>query len=155
MKIACLTVGVPLGVLGLALWLVTMVGCQTDQPGVKNTVGAYSAVVDAASPDKTTNAGAEGGGGDEAERRHQQRHEGWTATSPPAQHRATWSTSTSSKSGDNVSDVSVRVGTAGDRDISMEIIKRIKGNLHWFGGKESPSDSYHLRNMAGTYTALD
>ncbi|MCE9592175.1 MAG: DUF3568 domain-containing protein [Planctomycetes bacterium] len=56
------------------------------------------------------------------------------------------------QAGENVSKVSVRVGTTGDDAVSERIVAKTKDNLHWFG--KSEENSAQMKNSFGTYSAM-
>jgi hypothetical protein len=114
-------------VLGFGALLFTAGGCQTDQPGVKNVLGTYTAMVDSR-PDKVTNAAKK------AVEQMQLTDVTSTATkidgkvtAMNAQKDAV--TINVEQAGENVSKVTIRVGTTGDEAVSKQILDKIKSNL--------------------------
>ena len=119
MKTAYLAVSI----ISLGFFLATIGGCQTDSPGVKNTLGTYSAMVDA-SPDKVTKAATASvkdmklmdivSDGTKIDGK---------VTAKTAQNDVV------TINGENVSKVTIRVGATGDEAVSKQILDRIKKNL--------------------------
>ena len=122
-RLALLMVCLGIGSLPLA-------GCQTESPGTTYTVGSYSGMVDS-TPDKVTQAARKA----VEELKLLEINSSGTkvdgkVTAKTAQNDAV--TIDVEKAGDNVSKVSIRVGTLGDEAMSKSIMDKIKGNLHWF-----------------------
>ncbi len=123
MKTAYLAVSI----ISLGFFLATIGGCQTDSPGVKNTLGTYSAMVDA-SPDKVTKAATASvkdmklmdivSDGTKIDGK---------VTAKTAQNDVV--TINVEQAGENVSKVTIRVGATGDEAVSKQILDRIKKNL--------------------------
>jgi hypothetical protein len=123
MKAASLAVSA----VSLGFFLATLGGCQTDSPGVKNTFGSYSEMVNAA-PDKVTKAANTSvkdmklldivSNGTKVDGR---------VTAKDAQNDLV--TIDIEQAGENVSKVSIRVGSTGDEAVSKQILERIKKNL--------------------------
>jgi len=121
------TVHLALGILTLGFFVVAIGGCQTDTPGVKDTLGTYSAMVNAA-PDKVTNAAA-------ASVKDMKLMD-VVSNSTKIDGKVTAKTAQNDvvtikveQAGDNVSKVTIRVGTTGDEAVSKQILDRIKQNL--------------------------
>ena len=114
-------------IISLGFFLATIGGCQTDSPGVKNTLGTYSAMVDA-SPDKVTKAATASvkdmklmdifSDGTKIDGK---------VTAKTAQNDVV--TISVEQAGENVSKVTIRVGATGDEAVSKQILDRIKKNL--------------------------
>src|ERR1700733_8943332 len=113
-----------LSVLSLGFLLATIGGCQTDSPGVKDTLGSYSALVNA-SPDRVTNAAAAS--------LKDMKLLNITSDSTKIDGKVTATTAQNDpvtinveQAGDNISKVSIRVGSTGDEVVSKQILDRIK-----------------------------
>ncbi len=116
---------------GLGVFMI-QAGCQTDEPGATNTLGFYTTNVDAR-PDKVTTAAYKacedlklsninsGSGGSTVD---------GEVTATTAQ--GTNVTIDIKENGDNVSKVTIRVGTTGDNSVSEQLVDRIKAHLSWF-----------------------
>jgi hypothetical protein len=121
------TAPLAISVLSLGFLLATLGGCQTGSPGVKNTFGSYSAMVDA-SPDKVTKAANASlkemklldivSNGTKIDGK---------VTARDAQNDVV--TIDIEQAGDNVSKVTIRVGSTGDEAVSKQILDRIKKKL--------------------------
>jgi hypothetical protein len=116
-----------LGILGAASFLLATTACQTDQPGVKDTMGSYSAMVDS-TPDKVTAAAKS------AVQDMQLTNVNSTATAIDGKVTAETAqgqdvTIDVAQAGDNISKVTVRVGATGDDAVSQQIIDKIKKDL--------------------------
>jgi hypothetical protein len=109
--------------------LVTNFACSTESPGAKDTLGAYSTMIDS-SPDKVTDAA-------------QKAAEDLKLTDIAAQGTKIDGQVTArnaqgddvsiniEQAGDNVSKVTIRVGAAGDEAVSKQLVDRIKSHLSW------------------------
>jgi hypothetical protein len=125
MKVALYTIGV----LSLVAFLFSQSGCSTEQPGATDTLGTYSVNVDS-TPDKVTDAANKAcqdlklsdinSNGSKVDGRVVAR----TAQGDDV-------TINIEQAGDNVSKVSVRVGSTGDQSISKQLVDRIKSHLSW------------------------
>jgi Protein of unknown function (DUF3568) len=119
-----------LSLLSLGAILFTTVGCSTEQPGATNTLGDYTTSV-AATPDKVTDAAQKAcedlklndivGNGTKVDGQ---------VTAHTADGRDV--TITIAQAGDQVSKVTIRVGTAGDEAVSKQLVDRINNHLSWF-----------------------
>ncbi len=114
--------------LGVVLLLPT--GCQTETVGTKSFMGTYTSMVDS-TPDKVTKAAAKAA--EELKLTDVQS----TATKIDGKMVAKTAqrddvTINVEQAGENVSKVSIRVGTTGDEATSKMLLDKIKGNLHWF-----------------------
>jgi hypothetical protein len=105
-------------------------GCATDEPGANNTLGDYTTNVGAA-PDKVTDAANKAC--------EDLKFQNINATGTKVDGKVTAKTAqgddvmiTITQSGNDVSKVTVRVGTAGDQAISKQIVDRINSHLSWF-----------------------
>jgi hypothetical protein len=116
-----------ISVLSFGFLLATINGCQTDAPGVKDTLGSYSAMVDA-SPDKVTSAAT-------ASVKDMKLLD-VTSDSTKIDGKVTAKTAQDEavtidieQAGENISKVTIRVGSTGDEAVSKQILDRIKKNL--------------------------
>jgi hypothetical protein len=121
------TTHLAISVLGLGFFLATINGCQTGSPGISNELGTYSQMMNG-SPDKVTQAAKASvkdmklmdvtSNGTKIDGK---------VTARNAQNDVV--TINIDQAGDNVSKVTVRVGTTGDEVVSKQILDRIKKNL--------------------------
>jgi uncharacterized protein DUF3568 len=105
----------------------TFSGCSTDQPGATDTLGSYSTNV-AATPDKVTTAASKACSDLNLQNINS------NGTSVDGKVTANTADGTAvvidiAQSGDNVSKVTIRVGTTGDQSISQQLVDRIKSHL--------------------------
>jgi hypothetical protein len=108
----------------------TLSGCSTDEPGATDTLGTYTVNVDA-SPDKVTDA---------ANKACQDlKLSNINANGSKVDGKVTGLTAQGQdvsidikQSGEDVSQVSIRVGATGDQAISKQLVDRIKAHLSWF-----------------------
>jgi hypothetical protein len=124
MKLAFLAMSVIMG-----LSLMNLTGCQTDSPGATNTLGSYSTMINS-TPDKVTVAAQKAaddlklldivGNGTKID---------GTVTAKNAQGDVI--TINIEQAGDNVSKVTIRVGSAGDDAVSKQLVDRINSHLSW------------------------
>jgi hypothetical protein len=125
MKSALIT----LGILGLGFSLVSLTACQTESAGATETLGVYSTMVDS-SPDKVTAAAKKA---DDDLKLTDVVASGTTidgkVTAKNAQGDAV--TIDIEQSGENVSKVTIHVGTTGDEAVSKQLIDRINAHLSW------------------------
>ena len=119
-------------IIGLGISLTALNGCQSSasQPEVKNLLGTYSVMLDA-SPDKVTKA---------AQRALDDlKFTDVQATLSKVDGHLTAQTAQKDQininveqGGENISKMSIRVGTTGDETISKQIVEKTKSHLHWF-----------------------
>jgi Protein of unknown function (DUF3568) len=114
----------------LSVLLLTLNGCQTDQPGATNTLGDYTTNVSAA-PDKVTDAANKAC--------EDLKFQNINAAGTKVDGKVTAKTAqgddvviTITQSGSDVSKVNVRVGAGGDQAVSKQIVDRINAHLSWF-----------------------
>jgi hypothetical protein len=107
-----------------------LTACSTDEPGTKYTINTYTAMVDA-SPDKVTTAAKKAA--------DDLKLTGINGEGTKVDGKVTAFTAQNSQvtinieqAGDNVSKVSIQVGTSGDQAMSAQLMDRIKANLSWF-----------------------
>jgi len=113
----------------MGLSLMNLTGCQTDSPGATNTLGSYSTMINS-TPDKVTVAAQKAaddlklldivGNGTKID---------GTVTAKNAQGDVI--TINIEQAGDNVSKVTIRVGSAGDDAVSKQLVDRINSHLSW------------------------
>lgn len=118
-----------LGIMCMGAFLFNSIGCETSQPGTTDTLGTYTTHLDAA-PDAVTTAAQKAcedlkladiqGNGTKVDGQ---------VTAQTADGTAV--TINISQDGDNVSKVSIRVGTTGDQSISQQLVDRMKSHLSW------------------------
>ena len=118
-----------LGLLSVGFFLVNLTGCQTDAPGTVDTLGSYTTMIDA-SPDKVTAAAQKAaddlklsnivGNGTTVDGK---------VTAKNAQGDAV--TIDIVQAGQDVSKVTIRVGSTGDEAVSKQLVDRIKSHLSW------------------------
>ncbi len=111
----------------LAVGFMVVLGCKTDQPGVTNTAGTIKATL-ASNPDKVT----------EVSKKVLEDMDlaiissGSTSIDGQVEARTAQDVKvkiTCNKAGDDVTDISIRVGTLGDKQLSMTILDEIKKEL--------------------------
>lgn len=119
----------PLGFLVLlcALTIAPLAGCYTGQDGVTRSFGTYSTLV-SATPDQAISAARE------VAREMNLTEVVYTSTSVDGKLIATSADErtfefTTSAKGDRVSDLAIRVGTTGDKEMSYQLIDKIKVKL--------------------------
>ena len=120
------TILLAVALVGLGLSLSVLGGCETSRAGVKDTAGRYSTMVNAA-PDKATAAAKQAV--------EDLKLADITSTATKVDGKVTARTAGNDQvnieieqAGDNVSEVSVRVGVTGDESLSMQILDRIKNS---------------------------
>ncbi len=116
--------------LGASVMLMTLNGCSTSEPGAKDTLGTYSTNV-AASPDKVTTAAAKAA----EDLKLSDINSSGTKVDGKVTARTAQGDQVAidiEQAGDNVSKVSIRVGTTGDEAVSKQLVDRIKSHLGWF-----------------------
>jgi hypothetical protein len=120
---------VALSVLSMGFGLANLAGCQTDTPGATSTLGSYSTMINGP-PDKVTAAAQKAaddlklvdivGNGTKVDGKVTAKNaQGDTVTIDIEQ------------AGENVSKVTIRVGTTGDEAVSKQLVDRIKSHLSW------------------------
>ena len=111
----------------LVVCFAVVVGCKTDQPGVTNTAGTIKATL-ASTPDAVT----------EASKKVLEDMDlaiissGSTAIDGKVEARTAQDVKvkiTCDTAGDNVTDIAIRVGTLGDKELSLAILDAIKEEL--------------------------
>ena len=113
------------------LGLVVLPGCKTDEPGVTNRLGSYRVTMEAP-PTEVADAAQEALEDLGLKRITAEATEvdmavvGYTAQNDKA-------TISGTRVGEASTDVSVRVGTFGDEDLSSTILRRIEENLQGQG----------------------
>ena len=107
--------------------LLSLAGCSTDQPGTTNTLGTYTSSV-GATPDKVTSAAKAS--------LDDLKMQGTVMSGTKVDGVVTGRTAQGDdikidivQDGDNVSKVTIRVGTTGDDAISKQILDGIKKHL--------------------------
>jgi hypothetical protein len=118
-----------ISLLGASFGLVNLTACQTETPGATETLGVYSTNVDG-TPDKVTAAAQKAaadlnlteivGNGTNIDGK---------VTAKDAHGNVV--TINIEQAGDNVSKVTIHVGTTGDEAVSKQLIDRIKTHLSW------------------------
>jgi hypothetical protein len=103
--------------------------CSTDQPGATNTLGSYSTNI-AAAPDKVTTAAQKAC--------EDLKLANINSTGTTVDGKVTAQTAQGqdvtidiAQAGDQVSSVTIRVGTTGDQAVSKELADHIKSHLSW------------------------
>lgn len=125
------TLLVAMTIVGMGFLFTNLTGCSTtDQPGTNYALGSYSTMV-AASPDKVTDAAKKSaedlklldivGAGTKVD---------GNVSAHTAQGDAVQIDIV--QAGENVSKVTIRVGSTGDEAVSRQLIDRIKSHLNWF-----------------------
>ena len=109
--------------------LASLSGCATETPGATETLGTYSTNIDG-SPDKVTAAAQKAaadlnlteivGNGTKIDGK---------VTAKDAQGDVV--TINIEQAGDNVSKVTIRVGTTGDESVSKQLMDKIKSHMSW------------------------
>jgi len=120
---------VSMTVLLAGLFLTNLTACQTESPGATDMLGVYSTMI-SSSPDKVTTA-AEKAAND-------LKLTDIVATGTKVDGKLTAKdahgdpvTIDIQQAGDNVSKVTIHIGTAGDESVSKQLIDRIKSHLSW------------------------
>jgi hypothetical protein len=122
--------------------LVLMSGCGTDTPGVTNTLGSFSTVINGP-PDKVTEAAVRAANDLRlGSVTSQESKVDGTVTARTAQNDAV--NITVEQAGENVSKVSIKVGGMGDEGISTQLFDHIRTNL------KQPAGSSDLPGPAKT-----
>lgn len=113
--------------LGLGISSIGLTGCATGEPGTKNYVGTYTTNIDAR-PDKVANAAKQA--------LEDMALKNITVSSTKVDGKLEATTAQNDKvtvkidqAGENVSEVSIRVGAFGDEAISKQIISKTKDHL--------------------------
>jgi hypothetical protein len=120
---------IALSVLSAGVLLPNLTACSTESPGATQALGFYSTNVDA-SPDKVTTAAQKAAGdlkltdivgnGTKVDGK---------VTAKDAQGDAV--TIDIEQAGENVSKVTIHIGTTGDEAVSKQLIDRINSHLSW------------------------
>jgi hypothetical protein len=118
-----------LSVLSVGFFLVNLTGCQTDSPGTTDTLGAYSTMINGR-PDKVTAAAQK------ADADLQLLNIVGNGTAVDGKVTANTAHGDSvviniEQAGENISKVTIRVGTTGDEAVSKQLVDRIKSHLSW------------------------
>jgi hypothetical protein len=126
MKFALFT----LGLICMGAFLFNATGCSTAEPGATDMLGNYSTHVDA-SPDKVTTAASKAcedmkladinSNGSKVDGK---------VTARTAQGDEV--TIDIEQAGENVSKVSIHIGTTGDEAVSKQLVDKINSHLGWF-----------------------
>jgi hypothetical protein len=113
----------------VGIFVLAMQGCQTDQPGTTETLGSYTANVDS-SPDKVTTAAAKAA--------EDLKLTNITSNGTKVDGVVSAMTAQGDRvdirieqAGENVSKVTIRVGTTGDEALSKQLIDKTNSHLHW------------------------
>jgi hypothetical protein len=104
-------------------------GCSTDTPGATETLGTYSTMIDS-SPDKVTTAAQKAAG----DLSLLDINAAGTKVDGKVSARTAQGEDVSidiEQAGENVSKVTIRVGTTGDEAVSKQLVDRIKSHLSW------------------------
>jgi hypothetical protein len=125
MKLATLA----FSVLSVGFFLVNMTGCATETPGATDTLGVYSTSVKGA-PDKVTTAAKKAAGDLNLTDidSHNSTVDG-QVTAKTAQGDTV--TINIAQAGENVSTVTIHIGTTGDEAVSKQLVDRINSHLSW------------------------
>jgi len=125
MKLATLA----FSVLSVGFCLGPLTGCATETPGATDTLGVYSTSVKGA-PDKVTSAARKAAGDLNLTDidGHNSTVDG-QVTAKTAQGDTV--TINIAQAGENVSTVTIHIGTTGDEAVSKQLVDRINSHLSW------------------------
>ncbi|HUB27945.1 MAG TPA: DUF3568 family protein [Tepidisphaeraceae bacterium] len=113
--------------IGGSVWMIE--GCSTEQPGAAYALGAYSANVDG-TPDRVTSAAQKAAEDMKFKDivANQTKIDGHLTAADASGDTVSIDVQ---QAGDNVSKVTIRVGS-GDEAVSRQILDKLEGHLSWF-----------------------